>query len=77
MLSDDSSLLPTSALQQWSDFTIEGTTKVGRSISAAVNFKKQLEEAGFINVIETRYKWPTNTWPKNKKYKQLGMESFI
>jgi len=72
IMSDDGSLLPTSPLHQWSDFIIEGTAKVGRSIAAAVDFKKQLEEAGFINVIETRYKWPTNTWPKDPKFKQLG-----
>jgi hypothetical protein len=76
MMSDDGSLLPTSPLHQWSDFTIEGTTKVGRSIGAAVDFKKQLQEAGFINVIETRYKWPTNTWPKDSKFKQLGTKAF-
>jgi hypothetical protein len=54
MLSDDSSLLPTPALQQWSDFTIEGTSKVGQSITAASEYKKPLGEASFINVVETR-----------------------
>jgi hypothetical protein len=74
MLSDDGSLVPTSALYQWSNFSIEGTQKMGRAITAASEYKKQLEEAGFINVVETRYKWPTNTWPKDPKFKQLGMK---
>jgi hypothetical protein len=73
LLSDDGSMAPTSALHQWSEFTIEGTNKMGRPITAANLYKKQLEEAGFINVVETRYKWPTNTWPKDPKFKQLGM----
>jgi hypothetical protein len=73
-LSDDDSLPPNSALHWWSKYSIEGTEKVGCSITAAKDFKKQLEEAGFINVVEKRYQWPTNTWPKDKKLKQLGME---
>ena len=72
MLSDDGSMLPTSALQQWSNFSVEGLDQVGRSLTAASLYKKHLEEAGFINVVETRYKWPTNTWPKDPKFKQLG-----
>lgn len=74
LLSDDGSLLPSSPLQHWSDFSIEGTNKMGRSITAASLYKKQLEEAGFINVVEKRYKWPTNPWPKDPKFKQLGMK---
>jgi hypothetical protein len=74
MLSDDGSLLPTSALQQWSDFTIEGTSEVGRSITAASEYK-QLEEADSINVVETQYKWRTNPWPKDPRFKQLGVKN--
>jgi hypothetical protein len=31
-----------------------------------------MEAAGFINVTETIYKWPSNRWPKDKKFKELG-----
>ena len=43
--------------------------------------------AGFENVIETRYKWPMNHWPKNPYLKELerwnqrrlyeGLESYM
>jgi len=72
MLSDDGSMKPDSALQQWSNFSVDGLDQVGRSLTAASLYKQHLEEAGFINVVETRYKWPTNTWPKDPKFKQLG-----
>ena len=31
-----------------------------------------LIEAGFDDVVEVRYKWPQNRWPKDKKLKELG-----
>jgi hypothetical protein len=37
-----------------------------------VHFKAQMEAAGFVNVTETIYKWPSNRWPKEKKFKELG-----
>jgi hypothetical protein len=73
LLSDDGSMVPTSALHRWSDFSIDGCDTMGRSLTVASLYKKYLEEAGFVNVVETRYKWPTNTWPKDQKFKQLGM----
>lgn len=34
-----------------------------------------MRDAGFENVMERKFKWPTNTWPKGKKAKTLGMWS--
>lgn len=31
-----------------------------------------LRDAGFVDIIETPLLWPTNSWPKDKKYKELG-----
>lgn len=38
--------------------------------------KLQLQDAGFINVVETRYKWPQNSWPKDPKFKEIGILNF-
>lgn len=70
--SDDDSLQPNSALHWWSTYTIEGTEKTGRMITAASKYKQQLVAAGFINIVEKRFKWPTNTWPKDPVKKKLG-----
>lgn len=32
-----------------------------------------MEEVGFVDVTEKRLKWPLNTWPKDKKLKELGL----
>jgi len=37
-----------------------------------VQFKDQMETAGFVNVTEAIYKRPSNRWPKEKRFKELG-----
>ena len=31
-----------------------------------------MEKAGFVDVVETIFKVPTNPWPKDKRLKQIG-----
>ena len=50
----------------------EAASKMRGSSDAATRYKMQLEGAGFVNVQEIVYKWPTNRWPKDSKYKELG-----
>ena len=52
---------------------LEGCAKAGRPIDVAHTFKQQLKDTGFTDVVETVYKWPGNRWPKDSKYKELGM----
>jgi hypothetical protein len=35
-------------------------------------YKEWLANAGFVDIVEKKYKWPANRWPKDKKYKELG-----
>lgn len=35
--------------------------------------KAMLEAAGFVDVVEEVYKWPSNTWPRNRGMKEIGM----
>lgn len=69
---DDNSMPADSAYLKWSNLVIEGTAKVGRACDSAVRYKAQMEEAGFVDVVEIIYKWPTNRWPKDPKMKELG-----
>lgn len=46
----------------------------GSSLDTALLYEQQLADAGFINVHVMQDKWPLNRWPKNQKYKQLGMK---
>lgn len=71
--SDDNTLAPTSAIFKWSELFLEAGDKAGRPINSAKYYKEQMEAQGFVDVVETIYRWPTNRWPKDKKYKELGM----
>jgi len=69
---DDDSLPQNSALKKWSMLMLEGCAKAGRGIDSARHFKTQLEETGFVDVVQREFKWPQNRWPKDKKFKELG-----
>jgi hypothetical protein len=36
------------------------------------HYKQQLVDAGFQNVVQVDYKWPTNPWPKDPRYNEIG-----
>lgn len=69
---NDSSFPEDCAVKKWSDLILEGTIKLGRPCDSAKDYKAMLIEAGFEDVVEVRYKWPQNRWPKDKKLKELG-----
>ena len=45
---------------------MEACVKVGRRADCARLYKDQMIDAGFINVVEKKYIWPSNRWPKDK-----------
>jgi hypothetical protein len=42
-------------------------------INSALQYKTQLATAGFEEIKEEVFKWPSNKWPRNPHYKKLGM----
>lgn len=51
---------------------VEGSVALGRPLNAASTYKDLMIEAGFVDVVERRLKWPAGTWPKDKYWKELG-----
>lgn len=51
---------------------LECGRRLDRAGSVAPIAKKLMEEAGFIEVVETQFKWPTNPWPEDPHLKELG-----
>ncbi|KAJ4012296.1 hypothetical protein NW752_007970, partial [Fusarium irregulare] len=76
MTSDDDTLSKDSALYKWSKMLLDAFTAMGSGLDSALRYKDQLEEAGFTNVEVVKRKWPLNAWPKDPKYKQLGIWSY-
>ncbi len=75
MFSDDHTLKPDSPLRRWSELLLEGFTAIGRPLNTALKYKEQLTTAGFVDLVETREKWPQNGWPRDRRYKQIGEPS--
>ena len=72
MTSDDGSLTDDSALKRWGTLLNEAFRGIGRPMDTAYAYEEQLRDAGFVDVKVVQEKWPTNRWPKDKKYKQMG-----
>jgi hypothetical protein len=65
--------LENTALLDWCHKTLSGSEAVGRKWADPRGYKRIMEDLGFVDVVETRLKWPLNTWPKDRKLKELGM----
>ncbi|OBT96378.2 hypothetical protein VE01_05629 [Pseudogymnoascus verrucosus] len=66
---------PSCRFAEWWKLVTEAFEKSGRDMDAAVQHKERMEAAGFVNVTVIDFKWPINTWPRNKKLKTIGMWS--
>ena len=73
ILCDDDSMKPDSTLYVWSELQREAAAKIGRNLDSAKQYKSEMERVGFTDIVLTKYTWPLNRWPKDPKYKELGM----
>ncbi|KAI8405781.1 hypothetical protein FOFC_13242 [Fusarium oxysporum] len=71
--SDDGTLGDDSAIMKWSNLLNEASVKLQQAYKKIDEFKDMMAEAGFTEIVDRRFKWPTNHWPKDKKYKELGV----
>ncbi|KAI6360051.1 hypothetical protein MCOR25_006859 [Pyricularia grisea] len=74
---DDGTLKPDSDFWKWCTLVMDGMKAFGRPVAAAQEWKKLMEDVGFEDVVETVYKWPTNQWPRDPFYKELGTWSLM
>ncbi|RKL04539.1 hypothetical protein BFJ70_g17187 [Fusarium oxysporum] len=72
MESDDGTLTEAHALSKWCKLLREAAVKLGRPYIPTKDLKGIMGKVGFTSIVETRFKWPSNRWPKDKKYKDLG-----
>ena len=73
-LSDDDSLPKHSPIITWHDKLHGGATICGANLRmTSSDLKALFERAGFINVTVLDFKLPIGTWPKGRKWKQIGL----
>lgn len=73
MKADDGTLTENNAIFKWSKLLNEASIKLEHPYEEIDTFKDMMAKAGFTDIVDARFKWPTNHWPKDKKYKELGV----
>ncbi|KIX02110.1 uncharacterized protein Z518_08049 [Rhinocladiella mackenziei CBS 650.93] len=71
--SDDNTLPLDSAYRQITEIFFEIGEKIGASGHAPKSFKEKMEQVGFENVVESRFKIPNSPWPKDRRLKHIGL----
>ena len=62
-----------SDLYKWNELVVAGAAKSGRPWTNAQHYKQWMEEIGFEDVVEKKFFWPTNSWPKGAYFKQVAI----
>ena len=70
--SDDGTLEQQHQLWGWGDIFIKCSEKAGRSLKTHETMRSAIENAGFVDVHEKKYKIPLGSWPKNRLLKEAG-----
>ncbi|PMD22736.1 S-adenosyl-L-methionine-dependent methyltransferase [Hyaloscypha hepaticicola] len=63
------------ALEKWGNLFLESSIKLGVPLDSALSIKKNMEEAGYVDVVQVIYEWPMNKWPADKNMKTIGLWS--
>jgi trans-aconitate methyltransferase len=74
--SDDKSHLGT-VLHKWGHLAIAGAAAKGRDIEVARKYREYLIEAGFVDVVEEKFKLYANGWHSDPTKKLIGKYSLI
>ncbi|CAI4212744.1 unnamed protein product [Parascedosporium putredinis] len=74
--SDDGTLEPDSPLGRLGGLFRDASHALKRPMDVAVQYRGMMGKAGFTNLVEREFKWPLNTWPKDRRYKEIGAWTF-
>ncbi|KAK2002256.1 methyltransferase domain-containing protein [Colletotrichum falcatum] len=70
--SDDGTLRSEHPILKWAELLLEASKIFGRPYVPIQPLKELLTEVGFVDVSLSLYKWPSNPWAKDPKYKEIG-----
>lgn len=66
-------------IHKWGELLCEAARKLGRPMGSDICdlFVQRMREAGFVDVQQRMFRWPTNGWPKDPLMKELGWRNMI
>ncbi|KAF2456730.1 SAM dependent methyltransferase [Lineolata rhizophorae] len=70
--SDDGTVKPDSIFHQWGEVSLRAGDEFGKSLRTVDEMKQGIKDAGFVDVVEIRTKWPMGPWVKDEKLKEIG-----
>lgn len=70
--SDDGTVKPGDIMYDWCTTFIDAGEKMGRTFKIPRIAKSLIEEAGFVDVVETKYKIPVGPWMEDRKWEEIG-----
>ncbi|KAL0262963.1 hypothetical protein SLS55_001937 [Diplodia seriata] len=70
--SDDGSVAPDSVFARWGDVSLAAGDAFGKSLRTVDESKQGLVDAGFVDVVERRFKWPIGGWAKEERLREIG-----
>jgi hypothetical protein len=59
-------------MYDWSQMFIDAGETMGQTFKIPERSKRLIEEAGFVDVVEKKYKLPVGGWPADKRSKEIG-----
>ena len=60
------------SIEKFVEYYVEAGRRLGRDMLAPRKYKRWMEEAGFVDVVEEKLAIPGNPWPKGEASKTLG-----
>ncbi|KAL1633551.1 hypothetical protein SLS58_011035 [Diplodia intermedia] len=70
--SDDGSVAPDSVFARWGAVSLAAGDAFGKSLRTVDESKQGLVDAGFVDVVERRFKWPIGGWAKEERLREIG-----
>ncbi|KAI8151296.1 Secondary metabolism regulator LAE1 [Colletotrichum sp. SAR 10_70] len=70
--SDDGTLQPDSALVKTYTLLGEALRIFGCAFQDVPAMVDMMKAVGFVDLYVKKFKWPTNTWPRDSHYKEIG-----
>lgn len=70
--SDDGTMTADDPLFRVSSLCVDAAVAAERPIDLAPKYKDFFADASFVDIVERRFKWPLNEWPRDPHHKELG-----